>query len=539
MVDWPFNSNRCDSGFNIQVDTHARRTNLAPTRHQATGALSRRGFLRTGAMATGAAAFLPWLPLPLDYLRPPLPNRRPGERSQRVIVVGGGLAGLAAAHELVRAGHDVTVVEAQKRPGGRVHTIREPFSDGLYAEAGAMFAGGPHVSRFADEFGIGFVSPGTGSGGSGVFQYVVRGERFPIPRGGEAPAPDWPLALTDAERQMGLDGMWDEYVMGAVPEIGNPLDPDWPPEELRKYDDTSFADYLASRGASPDAISLLRLDTLDMYGQGFESVSALAFLRDWAARRYMEPGTAGGVIPGGTDLFPEAMGSKLGGRIRYGTEAVRFEQDANGVRVTCRGGGNEEVLSGDRLICTLPFPVLCRLEISPALPPDKRRAIDTLPYSTITRIYLEVDRRFWEERGLNGAGWSDGGVPRVLVQPMGRRTTGAVLEAHTGKATGERLAGLPEQERIAFAARELETFHPGLREHLQLGTSWAWSTDPWARGGYASFAPGQIFEFLPVISRPEGRIHFAGEHTSRLSTSMDGALESGVRAAEEIDAARA
>ena len=488
-------------------------------------------------MATGAAACLPWLPLPREYLRRPLPARRPGARSQRVIVVGAGLAGLAAAYELTRAGHDVTVVEAQSRPGGRVHTIRDPFTDGLYAEAGAMFAGGPHVARFAEEFGIEFVSPGTGSDGTGKYLYVVRGERFPMPRGAEEPEPDWPLALTDVERAMGLDGMWGEYVMGAVPEIGNPLDPAWPDEELRKYDDMSFAEYLAVRGASPAAISLLRLDVLDMYGQGFESVSALAFLRDWAARRYMEPGTVGGVIPGGSDRLPEAMADQLVDRIRFSTEAVRFEQDADGVRVVCRRGGSEEVLAGDRLVCTLPFPVLRRLEISPALPEDKRRAVDELPYSTITRIYLEVDRRYWENGGLNGSGWTDGPAPRVLVHPMGRRTTGAVLEAHAGKTTGSRLAALSEEERIAFAARELEAFHPGLGEHLQGGSSWAWTENRWARGGYASFAPGQIFAFLPIIARPEGRIHFAGEHTSRLSTSMDGALESGVRAAEEIEAA--
>ena len=496
--------------------------------------LTRRDFLRTGALATGAATFLPLLPR--DYTRAALAARRPGERSQRVIVVGAGLSGLATAHELVRAGHDVTVVEARSRAGGRVHTIRQPFADDLYAEAGAMFAGGPHVVRYAEELDIEFVPPGTG--GSGDFLFHVRGERIPLPRrpGGKAAAPEWPVELTDAERRMRLDGMWGEYVMGAVSEIGDPLDPAWPPEELRKYDDMSFADYLSSRGASPAAISLLRLDVLDLYGQGFESMSALAFLRDWAARRFMEAGGPGGVVPGGTDRLPEAFAARLTDRIRYGTEALRLEQDEAGVRVVCRRGGRTETLAADRLVCTLPFSVLRTLEISPALPADKRRAIETLPYSTITRVYVQVSRRFWEDEGLSGAAYSDGGVPRVLTHPMGRRTDRAVLEAHTGKATGTRLAGLDEDERLAFALEHLEAIHPGVREHAEGGTSYAWTEDPWARGGYSSFAPGMVFEFLPVISRPEGRMHFAGEHTSRLSASMDGALESGARAAQEIDA---
>lgn len=90
---------------------------------------------------------------------------------------------------------------------------------------------------------------------------------------------------------------------------------------------------------------------------------------------------------------------------------------------------------------------------------------------------------------------------------------------------------------MAFALEHLEAIHPGAREHAEGGTSYAWSEDPWARGGYSAYAPGQIFAYLDVVSRPEGRIHFAGEHTSRLSTSMDGALESGVRTAGEIDEA--
>lgn len=356
--------------------------------------------------------------------------------------------------------------------------------------------------------------------------------------------------------------MWRRYVLSVLPEIGDPREEGWPPESLRKYDDVSFARFLRDRGASPAAVALLRLDVFDLYGQGFESMSALAFLRDWAAFSQLapagpeEPGepepvaeeeeageeergprVVAGVIDGGSDRLPEALAAGLSNRIRYGAEVLRIEQDAEGVRVAVRSGGRRETVEGDRLVCTIPFPALREIEFSPTLPADKRRAIRNLPYSTITRVYLQVRRRFWEDVGASGEAYADLPVPRVLVHPMARATDRAVLEAHTGKDVGSRLAERSEEERIAFALEHLERIHPGARRYAEGGTSYAWPADPWVRGGYSSYAPGQVFALLPVVARPEGRIHFAGEHTSRLSASMDGALESGMRAAGEVDAA--
>jgi len=76
--------------------------------------------------------------------------------ARKVIIVGAGLAGLSAAYELTRAGHDVTVLEAQTRAGGRVFTLREPFSDGLYAEAGAMYIPDTHdlTLHYVKEFNL-------------------------------------------------------------------------------------------------------------------------------------------------------------------------------------------------------------------------------------------------------------------------------------------------------------------------------------------------------------------------------------------------
>src|SRR5687767_1734071 len=75
---------------------------------------------------------------------------------RRVVVAGAGLAGLSAAYELDRAGYDVVILEARTRPGGRVYTLREPFSDGLYAEVGAARIQDSHefTLRYAKQFGL-------------------------------------------------------------------------------------------------------------------------------------------------------------------------------------------------------------------------------------------------------------------------------------------------------------------------------------------------------------------------------------------------
>src|SRR6187549_1407319 len=94
--------------------------------------LTRRDLLKHAALTLPALAGLSGLP------GPALATDSAAGKPRKVIVVGAGLAGLAAAYELVQLGHDVTVLEARTRPGGRVHTLRSPFADGLYAEAGAI-----------------------------------------------------------------------------------------------------------------------------------------------------------------------------------------------------------------------------------------------------------------------------------------------------------------------------------------------------------------------------------------------------------------
>ena len=79
---------------------------------------------------------------------------------------------------------------------------------------------------------------------------------------------------------------------------------------------------------------------------------------------------------------------------------------------------------------------------------------------------------------------------------------------------------------------------PAIRSQFEKGSVYRWALDPWARGAFAVFRPGQMTTLMPRLSRPEGDIHFAGEHTSPWMGWMEGALESGERAAREVLAGR-
>src|SRR6266545_2008126 len=158
---------------------------------------------------------------------------------KKVIIIGAGLAGLSAAYELTRAGHDVTILEARTRPGGRVFTLRAPFSDGLYNEAGAAYIPDSHdwTMKYIKFFDLP-LDPIVPSKLASVF--FVRGNRIEVrPRENIK----WPFDLTAEEKRVGLVGMREKYVESVVKEIKNAAAPDWPPAQFKKYDQMTFLEF--------------------------------------------------------------------------------------------------------------------------------------------------------------------------------------------------------------------------------------------------------------------------------------------------------
>lgn len=450
---------------------------------------------------------------------------RPAPRST-VLIAGAGLAGLSAAHELTRAGCDVVVIEARSRVGGRVLTLRSPFDEGLYAEAGpvAFSERHPLVLEYAKRLGISIqpILPR-----DMPVRYFLGGKRLTVRENGVA---DWPVGVTAEERRVGLYGMVERYTGAGVRALGDPTAQGWPTREHIKLDRLSFGQYLSRQGASAAAIALLR-PMYEMWGDGIDHVSALFLLRDSSIGMV---GERWFTFSGGNDALPEALGRTLSAKILLNTPIARIQQNHKAVEVTVTRNGQTEKLEAEYLVCTIPFPVLRGIEVSPSFSVAKRRAIAELPYTSVARVYLQASSRFWLDGGPRGWTYTDLPIMNVLESTWNQPGKRGIMHAYMAGVRARAVTRMTELERIQFTLTHMEKLYPGMRAHFETGATKCWDEDPWSKGDYPWFRVGQMETLLPGIARPEGRIHFAGDQTSPWCGWMQGALESGRRAAKEI-----
>ena len=196
--------------------------------------------------------------------------------------------------------------------------------------------------------------------------------------------------------------------------------------------------------------------------------------------------------------------------------------------------GASRKLAGDYLVCTLPFSVLRGIRVEPEFSPGKQRAIKELQYGSVTRSLVQVSQRFWEKSGANGFARTDdpAEVWHATWDQPGPR---GVLAFYLKLKTARRVAQFDRQRQEEFVLNQVGRVHPGLQDYAENIVTKSWDKDPWAKGAYFLARPGQMAELFPHVATPEGRVFFAGEHTSPWPAWMQGALQSGVRAAREVD----
>ena len=473
--------------------------------------ITRRRFLNSAALALAALPLARGAPAPA--------------RPQRVAVVGAGLAGLVAAYELMRSGHTVTVLEARTRPGGRIRTRANAFGDGLYVEEGALEIGEGFtlVNQYLAQFNL-LTAPAEKAADQAVF--YVGGHRYLLPRGRE---PDWPYALSPEERRLGMQGVWDKYALPAQRALPEPFDARSFSRAARALDEHTLADYARRQGATDAAVLLLERSA---QGPDFEHVSAL---QDLLWKQFLARSGSAQRVAGGNERLPQAFADRLGARLHYGAQLRSIAQDRSEVRLGIASGAGVEQLRVDRAVIAIPFSVLRHLEFGDAFARHKRALITQLRYESVTRIYLHSRSRFWRAAGLDGSANTDLPIGALRDFSAGQSGATGILGSTVSGAASQRLGQLPPAERLQLGLENVTRVFPEMKESYLGGDTLAWDQEPFALGGWAYYAPGEMSSLFGNVASADGRLHFAGEHTSALY-GLEGAAQSGARAAREISA---
>ncbi len=479
---------------------------------------SRRAFLRSLLLASTAATLRP---IDIEAAESiPGGLHRSGPR-RRIAIVGAGMAGLTAALELTRAGHDVLVLEAQARPGGRVRTLRAPFADGLYAEAGAARIPESHDLTLRHIRALDLeLAPFKPSTGHDVIHVAGRNHASTDPR---TPAA---LGLTSEEQRLGPGAALRHFAGSALELLGSPQDPTWPPEAALRFDEVDGTRLLTSLGASRPLV--------DFFDLGFgvlgdlSGLDVLIQLESLAAPKLR--------IVGGNDRLPRTMAARLGRRIRYGAPVRAIRTDRTGARIEVSGPGGSGVVAADRVVLAVPLPVLRDIRIDPPLSPRRSHAIRAAQYASVTRVYAQVGRRFWEDGGRSGFAVTDHPM-EIFDSSFGQEAERGLLMAYLHGDVARTVDRMGEHDGVRATLQMMEDVFPRLRDEIQGTAFFSWQRDPWARGALVKWRPGDFRTLYPHVSGSEGRLHFAGEHTSPWHAWIQGAVHSGVRAALEIESA--
>jgi monoamine oxidase len=440
--------------------------------------------------------------------------------AKKVVVAGGGIAGLCCAYELMRRGHDVTVLEASNRVGGHVKTVRAGLPDDLYVDAGAEQ----------------FTKPGYE-----LYWSYVEGFNLPY--------------LQDHRREHML--RWIDGRMYSEDELTSPRVLGGFGFNQREVDFLKNHPWWDAGGVYLDKYAGRFTDEYQPFTAGLNDLDKISLdellKKEGASDAYIRHAGSGGSalqavwhrgilekrgvpawptqvfrLVGGNSLLPETFAKHLGDRVKLNSPLVGIRQSNKGVSVAYGVSGSAKNIEAEYLVCCMSAVMLRQIPITPAFDQRKTWAIASMPYYSATRPIFLSRTKFWQEEKTS--------INVEFDQPSLQHVWSMADDVATqrGLITGTAQPGVT-------AERALQTFrtqYPTKHDTIDKAMIVDWSRDPWCLAcETTAYRPGELTKFWPIIMEPHGRIHFAGAYCDNLNWGQEAATRSANRAAKAIDAA--
>lgn len=447
---------------------------------------SRRAFLQQGALAAAG------------MLVSPFGFARAISGKTKVIIIGAGFSGLAAAKKLKEKGIDFTILESQNRVGGRVFSRQ--MDNNLVVELGGEWVGENHtrMRELCDELKL-----------------ELRDNRMDthlIYKGEYSPKGKWSVSNSWAERFKKLKADFKSFTEADK-------------RQLDRYDWWRYLVNNGCEGRDLDIHSLL--DSTD-FGESIRHVSAFAALAEYAESS--DKNEMDMKIAGGNGMLSESLANSIGrSNILTGHRVTRIVQEAGGVKVYCNEG---KVFEADKIICTLPTFAIKMIDWQPGLPDEKAQALNELQYARINKHAMVFNARFWKDEAFDMV---TDQLPHYFYHATkGQQSAKGVLISYS---IGDKADVINNQSKEWMADEVQKTLAPhfgDVKQYLEKQENYHWGENAYSRGAYALYRPGQWFNVMPILKKHFLHTHFAGEHLADWQGFMEGAINSGEEAAGEI-----
>jgi monoamine oxidase len=475
--------------------------------------IGRRRFLQAGAI----------LAAPLVA-----PGVARAKKGLDVIVIGAGLSGLHAARILEEQGLNVLTLEGRNRIGGRVYTLMD--IPGKPEAAGEVI--GANYARMIDTANtlkLPLINPEQLGASAGKY-FRIRGENLL--------GDDWATSklnpLSGDDRTVLPDQMLFKLSHKNNPLSGQPLDA-WIKPDFNRFDIPQSTYLREQLKFNEEAI---RLMNVTIHTDHMDNTSALHELRRYAVGEFNNKRAAANPdkpawmqVEGGNSRLPAAMADSLNNGVLINKTVYAFDDDGSQVTVHCMDG---TTYSAKQVVCSMPQSVMRHVKFFPRLDPRMAAAVDEIDYGISIQVHFLLKNKFWEKDGLPPSIWSDESFERFAVLNRGQDGTPSSAIAFINGNDAYKYDFMTDDQVAAYTLRELERVRPALKGALEPVMVQSCHRDVHGAGDWVFWRPGQVSRFAPHMREPHGNIHFAGEHTALLERGMEGAFESGERAALDV-----